>query len=131
MKLDIGTVTATRLWSKALSRIGKLGLHSLEDEIKSLNLTDDYCEVLQINFQDEGTAKSESDGFVKTNRVMPKEKVKQVSMIVPSGFSFKRDGSEDEALFKAVLERTIIAIQRSHLTPTNKMVIEETIRKHL
>jgi hypothetical protein len=131
MKLDIGTVTANKWWSKALSRIGKLGLYALETEIKNLGLDDDYCQVLQINFEDEGTSKSESDGFVKIKGQKKGDGIVQIIMIVPSGFSFKRDGSEDDAIYKAVLERTIVAIQKSHLTATNKQIIEETIRKYL
>lgn len=130
MELTITTVTRTRLWSKALSRLyPKIKL--IEDEVESLKMTDDYCEELAVIFQDEGTAKSDSDGFVETDKVLPKTNIKQVSMIVPSGFSFKRDGSEDEELFKAIMERTITAIKRSPLKEDHKKMLEKSIRENM
>jgi hypothetical protein len=130
MELDIGTVTRTRHWSKALFRI-RPKIKVIENLVESLDLIDSYCEVLQIIFQDEGTAKSDSDGFVKAEKVLPKNKIKQVSMIVPSDFTFKRDGSEDEELYIAVIERTITAIRRSPLKEQNKELLEKKIRENI
>jgi hypothetical protein len=130
MEVNITTVTATRLWSKTLSRL-YTKTKALENEIELLNLKDDYCEVLQVIFHDENGWENEGDGFIEAESKKIKGRIKQIIMKVPRGFSFKRDGSEDSEIFKAVLERTIIAIQKSHLTPTNKQIIEETIRKYL
>lgn len=97
-----------------------------------MELTDNYCEVLQVIFHDEHSGEeSDENDFIKADSVFPKERVKQVVMKVPSGFSFKRDGSEDEALFKAILERTIIAVEKSYLKGENKKVIVTAIKKSL
>jgi hypothetical protein len=129
MEVNITTVTKTKLWAKALSRLYQR-IKAVETEIEALNLTDDYCEVLQVIFEDEGTVRSDADGFVEADGFLPKKKVKQVSVTVPSGFSFRREAGEAEAIYKAVLERTKTAIMRSPLKQNNKELILEVIRKY-